>query len=317
MRDAEEAGFDVAWLPDSQFLWRDVWSAVTLSAAQTSSIRLGTCVTNLETRHPSVTAAAATTAAELAPGRVILGIGSGDSAVKTLGLKPTSLARMREQIGLLRTLLAGGAADFEGRSFAVKAAGRPVPIYLAATGPKMQALAGELADGVIVVTGLEPDLVRATLARIGEGAARAGRRADDLDVCFGTYAHVTSDRREAARIVKPYVVATAQTGGRALLHDLGIRVDPPEAVGGIYPDMSHAEDWDAAAEAAAEWVTDEQALVFADAFCLIGPPGELADRLRAAADAGARSFYIRHFSSYTLPSELLGTFAETVLPRFA
>jgi 5,10-methylenetetrahydromethanopterin reductase len=81
--------------------------------------------------------------------------------------------------------------------------------------------------------------------------------------------------------------------------------------------MSHAEDWDAAAEAAAEWVTDEQALAFADAFCLIGSPEELADRLGAAADAGARSFYIRHFSSYTLPSDLLRTFAETVLPRFA
>lgn len=317
VRDAEEAGFDVAWVPDSQFLWRDVWGALSLAATETSSIGLGTCVTNLETRHPSVTAAAAGSVDELAPGRVILGIGSGDSAVKTLGLKPTNLARMREQIGVLRTLLEGGQADFDGRSLGVKAAGSPVPIYLAATGPKMQALAGELADGVIVVTGLAPDLVRATLARIGEGAARADRRAEDLDVCFGTYAHVTSDRAEAARIVKPYVVATAQTGGRALLHDLGIEIDPPAVVGGIYPDMSHAEDWDAAADAAAEWVTDKQALLFADAFCLIGSPDELADRLQAAADAGARSFYIRHFSSYTLPSELLRTFAETVLPRFA
>ena len=156
MRDAEEAGFDVAWLPDSQFLWRDVWGALTLAAAQTRSIGLGTCVTNLETRHPSVTAAAAGSVEELAPGRVILGIGSGDSAVKTLGLKPTNLTRMREQIGILRTLLAGGAAEFEGRALAVKAAKRPVPIYVAATGPKMQALAGELADGVIVVTGSSP-----------------------------------------------------------------------------------------------------------------------------------------------------------------
>ena len=202
MRDAEKAGFDVAWLPDLQFLWRDVWSALALAATQTSSTALGTCVTNLETRHPSVTAAAAASVEELAPGRVLLGIGSGDSAVKTLGLEPTSLTRMREQVGVLRTLLAGEAADFDGRSLAVKAAGRTLPLYLAATGPKMQALAGELADGVIVVTGLEPDLVRATLARIGAGAASGGRNVDELDVRFGTYAHVTSDRREAARIVK-------------------------------------------------------------------------------------------------------------------
>jgi 5,10-methylenetetrahydromethanopterin reductase len=317
VRDAEEAGFDVAWLPDSQFLWRDVWGALALSAAQTSSIALGTCVTNLETRHPSVTAAAAASVEELAPGRVLLGIGSGDSAVKTLGLRPTRLAPMRAQVGLLRTLLAGDAADFDGRALAVKAAGGRVPIYLAATGPKMQALAGEIADGVIVVTGLEPGLVRATLDRIGAGSATAGRGVEELDVCFGTYAHVTADRAEAARIVKPYVVATAQTGGQALLHGLDIHIEPPEVVGGIYPDMSHAEDWGAAMEAAAEWVTDEQALRFADAFCLIGPPEELVARLQAAADAGARSFYIRHFGSYTLPTELLRTFADTVLPRFA
>lgn len=319
VRDAEAAGFDVAWLPDSQFLWRDVWGAMALAADRTGSIALGTCVTNLETRHPSVTAAAAASVEELAPGRVILGVGSGDSAVKTLGLRPTGLARMREQLGTLRTLLDGEAADFEGRSLSVEAAegrGR-VPVYLAATGPKMQALAGEVADGVIVVTGLEPELVRATLERIGAGAERGGRRVEELDVCFGTYAHVTSDRAEAARIVKPYVVATAQTGGQELLHGLGIHIDPPEVVGGIYPDMSHAVDWDAACDASEEWVTDEQALVYADAFCLIGSPEEIADRLERAAAAGARSFYIRHFGSYTLPHELLRTFAQTVLPRFA
>jgi len=317
VRAAERAGFDVAWLPDSQFLWRDVWSALALAATQTESIRLGTCVTNVETRHASVTAAAAATVEELAPGRLLVGIGTGDSAVKTLGLAPTRLARMREQLELLRTLVRGAEAEFEGRTLHVKAAsGRRVPVYLAATGPKAQALAGEIADGVIVVSGLAPALIRATLERIGAGAARASRSIEDLDVCFGTYAHVASDRREAARIVKPYVVATAQTGGQDLLRGLGIEIDPPAVVGGIYPDMSHAEDWDEAAEAAAEWVDDEQALRFADAFCLIGTPDELAARLENAAAAGARSFYIRHFGSYTLPDELLRAFGETVIPRF-
>ena len=106
VRRAEHAGFDIAWLPDSQFLWRDVWVSLALAAHETSTIRLGTCVTNLETRHPSVTAAAAATLDELAPGRVILGLGTGDSAVKTLRLAPTRLARMREQIGVVRTFLA-------------------------------------------------------------------------------------------------------------------------------------------------------------------------------------------------------------------
>lgn len=78
-RAAEEAGFDVARLPDSQFLWRDVWAAMALAAISTERIALGTCVTQFETRHATVTAAAAVTIDELAPGRTILGVGTGDS----------------------------------------------------------------------------------------------------------------------------------------------------------------------------------------------------------------------------------------------
>jgi 5,10-methylenetetrahydromethanopterin reductase len=68
-RAAEEADFDVAWLPDSQFLWRDVWAAMALAATTTDRIALGTCVTQFETRHATVTAAAAATIDEIAPRR--------------------------------------------------------------------------------------------------------------------------------------------------------------------------------------------------------------------------------------------------------
>lgn len=93
-----------------------------LSATTTNDILLGTCVTNLETRHPSVTAAAASTIEELAPKRVLLGVGSGDSSIKTLGLKPTKLDRMREQIGLIRERRTGNEVDFQGRTMHLKAA---------------------------------------------------------------------------------------------------------------------------------------------------------------------------------------------------
>jgi 5,10-methylenetetrahydromethanopterin reductase len=317
VREAERAGFDVAWLPDSQFLWRDVWATLALSATVTESIRLGTCVTNFETRHPSVTAAAAGTLDELAPGRVILGVGTGDSSIKTLGLRPTRLDRMREQIALVRTLLQGEPVDFDGRRMRIEATpAQPAPIYMAANAPKALALAGELADGVILLAGLRPGLLQTSLAHVASGAARAGRSLDDLDVCVGTICHVTGDEREAARIVKPYVVATAQTGGRESLRAAGIDVDPPEVVGGIYPDMSHATDWDAAADAAEEWVSDEMAVRYADAFCLVGPPEHCVSRLETALAAGATSFYIRHVSSYTLPEEVLRAFGDSIIPRF-
>lgn len=315
---AERAGFDVAWLPDSQFLWRDVWATLAIAATTTERIALGPCVTNFETRHPSVTAAAAATLDELAPGRTILGVGSGDSSIKTLGLRPTKLAQMREGVELVRRLTSGDTIAFEEREMHLHAtSGRPLPIYLAATGPKALELAGEIADGVITVAGLSEELVVRLRGRVAAGAARAGRSMDAIELCYGTFCHVTSNPREAARIVKPYVVATAQVGGRDTLRSIGIDIDPPPAVGGIYPDMSHAEDWDAAADAAEEWVSDELALRYAEAFCLVGSADYCIDRLRRARDAGATSFYIRHFESYTLPSALVDAFGSSIIPALA
>lgn len=315
---AEQAGFGIAWLPDSQFLWRDVWATLALAASTTSSIRLSTCVTNFETRHASVTAAAAGTIDELAPGRVILGVGTGDSSIKTLGLSPTKLDRMRAQIALTRALLEGGNADFDGRVMSIEASPRGrVPIYMAANAPKALALAGELCDGVIFLAGFRPELIHAALAHVVSGAERAGRTLADIDVCVGTVCHVTDDEREAAQIVKPLLVGTAQTGGGEALRQAGIEIDPPRVAAGIYPDMSHARDWDAAAAAASEWASDEQALRYAEAFCLVGSAGHCVGRLREAVDAGATSFYIRHVGSYTLPEELLAAFGEAVIPAFA
>lgn len=314
---AEDGGFDIAWLPDSQFLWRDVWATLALAARETSTIKLGTCVTNVETRHPSVTASAAATLDELAPGRVILGVGTGDSSIKTLGLRPTRIDRMREQLEILRALLAGEAVSFEGRRMQLDApAENPVPIYLAANAPKALALAGELCDGAIFLSGFRPELVATTLERLGVGAAQAARDLETFDVCVGTICHVTDDPEEAAGIVRPYVVAMAQTGGRESLRGIGIDIDPPQVIAGIYPDMSHAKDWDEASEAAREWVDDELALRFADAYCLVGSAEECARRLRAAAGAGATSFYIRHVSSYTLPEAVLAAYTTEVMPRF-
>lgn len=316
--DAERAGFDVAWLPDSQFLWRDVWACMALAATCTDRIVLGTCVTNLQTRDSSVTAAAAVTLEELAPGRTILGIGSGDSAVKTLGHRPSRLAEMRAGIDLIRRLTLGETVSFDGREMRLHTAAETgIPIYVAANGPKALALAGELGDGVITAAGIEPDLVGLLRERVAAGAEPAGRSVDDLELCFGTFCHITDDEHEAARIVKPYVVATAQVGGQDALRSIGIDIDPPAVVGGIYPDMSHAEDWDEAADAAEEWVSDELALRYADAYCLVGSAEHCRERLARAADAGARSFYIRHFSSYTLPDELLAAFSELIIPALS
>ena len=317
-RAAEEAGFDVAWLPDSQFLWRDVWSSMTAAALATESIAVGTCVTQFETRDVTVTAAAAATIEELAPGRTILGVGTGDSAIKTLGLKPTRLARMREQIETCRSLWTGEAVDFNGRVMSLRAAtGQRIPVYVAATGPKALALAGEIADGVIVLAGVAPELIERTVSYIREGAERAGRDISEIDICLGTFCHLTDDEREAARIVKPYACTVAQIGGKDALELIGIDVDVPSVIPDVYPDMAHAEDWDNACDVAGRWITDEMARRYADKFCFVGDAAHVMRQIETALECGITSFYIRHFSSYTLPHEVLETFGSQIIPHFS
>jgi len=317
-RAAEKAGFDVAWLPDSQFLWRDVWVALALAATSTERIALGTCVTQFETRHATVTAAAAATIDELAPGRTILGVGTGDSAIKTLGLVPTRLSAMREQIETCRALWTGESVAFGGRAMSLRAtppSGR-LPIYMAATGPKALALAGEIADGVIVLAGVAPELIERSLFHIRQGAARVGRDLAGLDICLGTFCHVSDDEHEAARIVKPYACTLAQIGGTDALEIAGIDVAVPAVIPEVYPDMGHAENWDQACAVASRWITDEMALRYAEKFCFVGDASNLQRKIETAVQCGITSFYIRGFSSYTLPTDILTTFGRQVIPRF-
>jgi len=106
-RRAEAAGFSNGWLFDSHVLWRDPYPLLTLMAGRTSTLRLGTCVTNPGTREPSVTASSIAVLDELSNGRMDLGIGRGDSARRVLGKPPITMAHTEEAIRVIRALVAG------------------------------------------------------------------------------------------------------------------------------------------------------------------------------------------------------------------
>lgn len=320
--EAEQAGFDMAWFPDSQFLWRDVWATMALAADRTSKIGLGTALTNFETRNVATTAAAASTLEELAPKRLRVGFGTGDSAVKTLGLKPTRLATVRENVGRLRSLLRGEALHFgdEGpfanRQMRVKTApGYEIPLYMGATGPKALAVAGAIADGVIVLSGASPKLIERSLGHVRRGAEEAGRSFEELEIVLAAHTAVAPTEEEAARLVKPMVVASTQLGAAAALKEIGVEIEVPPVASGVYPDMTHAEDWELAIERAEEWVDDEMAHRYATEYALAGTPETVAARVEQAAALGISAFYILGLSSYELPRQLLETFGSEVIPR--
>ena len=130
---AEEVGFDIVGIADSQSLYRDVYMCLALCAAHTEKVRLGPRVINPLTRHPAIAAGAAATLDEMAPGRTMLGIGTGDSAVLNLGLRPATRARLRAYVKTIRELLETGSSEWQGRPVCLTWRRRKVPIYLAAS----------------------------------------------------------------------------------------------------------------------------------------------------------------------------------------
>ncbi|MCO6005229.1 LLM class flavin-dependent oxidoreductase [Actinoallomurus purpureus] len=286
-RRAEDLGFDDVWIPDSQTLWRDAYVTLACAALRTTRVRLGTAVTNLVTRHPSVVAAAARTVAELAPDRFVLGVGVGNSSVEPIGLRSSTTAELRAGVAALRDATPG------------------VPVHVAASGPRNLAVGGELGDGVILLAGASVPLVEAALATVGAHGAPA-------EVTVSAFCQVTDDLERDARALKPVCAAMAQKGGAGALAAAGIDVEVPRRVPEVTPDLLHAEDWAHAVEVCSAWVSDADAVRFAREFCLYGTAVEIADRMAGLERLGVTGVLLQHVGSYTLPHELMESLGKVL-----
>ncbi|HVX20415.1 MAG TPA: LLM class flavin-dependent oxidoreductase, partial [Acidimicrobiales bacterium] len=194
---AEQAGFHTAWVPDSQFLFRDPWMALSAAALHTSSIRLATGVTNFQTRHPSVTASALQTLEEVAPGRAVLAVGTGESSIKTLGWQPSHLHDVETAFATVRTLSRGASVTFGGRPMRLSGATTRVPpVFLAATGPRTLRLAGRIADGVLIMAGVAPRLIERALRHVDEGLREARRTRADIEICLGAVCYMADEEAD-------------------------------------------------------------------------------------------------------------------------
>lgn len=210
---AERIGLDSVWLVDSQLICREVFVTLAACAVRTSRIRLATGVTVPRTRHPSVTASALATLSELSGGRVVLGVGTGNTSLRTIGERPATLAELEEFLAVLRALLASERARFatgaEGR---IAWLDRPVsiPVYVAATGPRLTRAAARLGDGVILLQGIAPDLLAQGLALVADGAREGGRAPGEVDVVCWVYIGLAQDAARARDRARARVAAALQ-----------------------------------------------------------------------------------------------------------
>jgi 5,10-methylenetetrahydromethanopterin reductase len=206
---AERMGIDALWLIDSQLVMRDAYLGLSTAALRTSHLKLGPGVTNPYTRHPTVTANTIATLDELSGGRALLGSGAGDSSLFPLGMKPASIKDMRAWLHQIRGLLAGDAVELGDSKITLKT-GRSVPIFLAASQPRMLRLAGELADGVILMGIASPELIQQQLTHLREGMSSAGRPEGSVFVDYWATISIRQDIGEATREVRSWASAQAR-----------------------------------------------------------------------------------------------------------
>lgn len=194
---AEALGFDGGWLFDSHMVYSDVYVIMALCAQRTQRMTFGTGIAVAPSRIAPVTAHSIATLNRLFPGRVALGIGTGNTGRRTMGLSPMRLGAFREYLAVLRGLLRGETVEYREGDLVrpirfmhpergVIDLDGPIPILVAAFGPKALELAGEVGDGWITFWG-GPDDVRAARKVLDAGAAKAGRSlaADGFrTVCF-------------------------------------------------------------------------------------------------------------------------------------
>src|SRR5262250_180375 len=288
VRRAETLGWDAALQPDSQLRRRDTYVMLAAAARATEHITLGTLLANPVNRHPTVTASSIATIDELAPGRILLGWGVGDTAVRLAGLKPARVKELEASTRLMRALLDGEAVEVGAHRPARLPHHRPVPIWIAAGGPRTLRMAGGVADGVFIRVGAHPANITKSIQEIRAGAAAAGR--DPSRVGLGAVFHtvLVEDERRALAMGKS--IAAGYYEYSPMLFDpprLSWSGPDPEKLKrerNVFPDFHHAPDLEASGR-----VVDFLPDAAADAFCLRGGPAEivkqLVDVLRAAPAA--------------------------------
>jgi 5,10-methylenetetrahydromethanopterin reductase len=246
-------------------------------------------------------------------------IGTGYTSASTIGRKPATLAEMRACIATVKALLAGETVDFAGAGGRLPfVSGRPIPVLMAASGPKAIELAGEIADGALLLVGFNRGIVERALDYLDRGAKRSGRRLEDLEIIWAARVGTAPTMAAARRAARPTAVhwGVLRWGGH-WLEPAGVRLpklDIPDAVYRVYPDLSHAHDWEAAI-AATSFVPDDVVGELCDALGLIGTPEHCADRLLEMDKLGVRDVYLMPFQTFVPPEAEVRAFGDQIFPR--
>ncbi|MFY1632917.1 TIGR03842 family LLM class F420-dependent oxidoreductase [Solwaraspora sp. WMMB335] len=308
---AEQAGFSHVWTFDSHVLWQEPFVIYGQILAATSALTVGPMVTNPSTRDWTVTASMFATLNEMYGNRTVCGIGRGDSAVRVLGARPTTLAELRECVTIIRDLACGRTVRYRDRDLQLPWVDDGVlEVWVAAYGPKALALAGEVGDGYILQLA-DPDIAAWMIGAVRTAAQRAGRDPDAVTFCVAAPAYVGDDlahQREQTRwfggMVGNHIAdIVARYGGDGA----GVPKVLTDYIAGRqgYDYAQHGR----AGNTHTDFVPDE----IVDRFCLLGPVDEHLRRLGELRELGVDQFavYLQHDAKQAT----LAAYGEQIIPR--
>jgi probable F420-dependent oxidoreductase len=308
-RRAEELGFGYAWTFDSHILWQEPYVIHSQMLSATERIMVGPFVTNPVSRDPSVTASTFATLNDTFGNRTICGIGRGDSVVRVLGRKPTTLGQLEEAMHVIKELAEGREVDYSGVKVSILWVSEgKLDVWMAGYGPRALSLIGRKADGFILQLA-DPLILDWTMKHVHDAAVEAGRDPKSVKVCVAAPAYVGDDlahQRDQCRwfggMVGNHVAdLVARYGeGSEVPHALTDYIRTRQGY-----DYSHHGQ---AGNPSTDFVPDD----IVDRFCVLGTVEDHVKKLNELGDLGADQFnvYLMHDSM----EETLAAYGEEIIP---
>lgn len=289
-RDIEAMGFDILLCPDTQNLSPDPFSQLALAAQSTSRLRLGTGVTNPVTRDVAVTASAFATLQAESRGRMICGIGRGDSSAAHAGLKNGTTAQLRTFVERLQAYTRGETIDRDGTPSRLRwydsLSVPPVTVDIACTGPQTIRMAVDVGERVSFAVGSAAERIRWAMDVALERLAETGRARDSI--CIGAYVNLVCDPDEQRAIGLGRMISGM------VAHFAGMKNAPtghlPPQLKALAERMQTGYDMKHHAQESGSHLTmvpDE----FVDWFSICGPPAKCRDRLGVLLEMGLDHIY--------------------------
>ena len=314
IRLAESHGFEYAWTYDSHVLWQESIPTLAVAARETSKIKLGHFVTNPATRDPTVLASSYATLHDISNGRMAMGVGRGDSAVRYIGRQPMRVADFESALRMVKGFMNGREVQWNDRDLQLKWV-RPelpeIPMWVAGYGPKALGVAGRVGDGVIIQLA-DPEIISWIMDTARRAAAEEGRDPLQLKCIVGAPSHVTDDLADARDQVR-WFPAMVSNHVMDLIERYGTDGSSvPKALTDYVQARKFYDynDHSRVGAAHGEFVTDE----ICDRFCVIGNRDQIAAKLRELEAVGVDQFNI--YLMTHAQEETLAAYGDGIIPEF-